>query len=164
MSNVLFVSKSNACRSLLAQACLRHIGGERFNAYSCGVPQQTSKAPDGWALLALQTAGISGEGLSCKAWTEFIRSGAPKMDFVIALDAATVGEHPMWPGQPITALWDYPAVNQMHAKSGRGVATGVVAVQTLVSLRRRVELLVCLQSRALKRGDLEHDLRDLAHL
>ena len=93
-----------------------------------------------------------------------MRSGAPKMDFVIALDAATVGEHPMWPGQPITALWDYAAVNAAPAKSGRGAAAGIAAVQTLVSLRRRVELLACLQSRALKRVDLEHDLRDLAHL
>lgn len=164
VTNVLFVSKSNACRSLLAEACLRHHGGDRFKVFSCGAPQKIEKNPDSFALLALQTAGISSTNLSCKAWTDFTRSGAPKMDFVIALDSATTTDHPIWPGQPVTALWDYPALNLKSAKSRKESAAGFLAVQTLVSLRRRVELLVCLHSRVLKRGDLEHDLRDLAHM
>jgi protein-tyrosine-phosphatase len=160
-SNVLFVSRNNAARSLLAEACLRHLGKNKFHAFSCGVPAKVAEAPSGWTLLALQTAGIATEGLTCKGWTEFTRSGAPRFDFVIALDAETLAEHPRWNGQPETALWNYPLI----APSKRNETNlGVASIQMLVSLRLRIELLVSLHSRAQIRSDLRHDLRDLAHL
>ncbi len=160
-TNVLFVSRSNAFRSLLAEACLRQLGAHKFKVYSCGVPSEVAQTPDSWALLALQTAGIPTTGLTCKEWTEFTRSGAPRMDFVISLDAKTAGDHPNWKGQPETALWDYPALTDLKGKKGN---PGIDSIQTLVSLRRRVELLVSLHSRVQTRSELRHDLRDLAHI
>lgn len=160
-NNVLFVSRNNASRSLLAEACLRHLGKDKFRVFSCGAPSEVAETPDSWALLALQTAGIPTTGLRCKRWTEFTRSGAPMMDFVIALDVETAGNHPMWKGQPETALWDYPLIT---AAKGNGPNLGIASIQTLVSLRRRIELLVSLHSRVQNRSDLRHDLRDMAHL
>lgn len=159
-ANVLFVSVENSCRSLLAEACLRHVGRSSLKAFSCGVPTQIADAPSPWALLALQTAGIPSDGLECKAWTEFFKSGAPKMDFVIALDAETAESHPAWRGQPETALWAYTRIAKGTA---RGAEKSVAAIHTLMSLRRRIELLVSLHNRAGKHSDLRHDLRDLAH-
>jgi protein-tyrosine-phosphatase len=162
VSHVLFVSRENACRSLLAEACLRHLGGKKFKVFSCGVPNKVSERPQSWTLLALQTAGIVSTDLRCKPWTEFTRGGAPKMDFVIALDAKTAGDHPSWPGQPETALWEYPAVGTQPSVSK--LDPGIEAVNVLFSLRRRIELLVSLHSRAGSRAELRHDLRDLAHV
>jgi protein-tyrosine-phosphatase len=159
--NVLFVSQRNACRSLLAEACLRQLGTGKFKVFSCGVPTRLAESPASWALLALQTAGIPQLGLACKGWTEFTRSGAPSMDFVIALDADTVRDHPSWNGQPDTALWNYPEITLANNKTKN---SGIAAVQTLVSLRRRIELLVSLHSRAQRGSDFLHDLRDLAYL
>jgi hypothetical protein len=82
------------------------------------------------------------------------------MDFVIALDANTVDDHPIWKGQPATALWNYPEISANNNTNNPGIA----AVQTLVSLRRRIELLISLRSRAQRDSDLLHDLRDLAYL
>ena len=161
VSNVLFVSCANACRSLLAEACLRHIGKGKFKVFSCGVPQQIADAPSSWTALALRTTGIPAEGLYCKPWTEFTRNGAPRMDFVIALDAATVALHPMWPGQPETALWDYPALVETK---GRRADMALATVRTLVSLRARLELLVSLHSKSRSPADLRHDLRDLSYV
>jgi arsenate reductase len=161
LTNVLFVSRENAFRSLLAEACLRHLGQGRFKAFSCGVPALMGIAPSPWTLVALQTAGISGAHLHCKPWTEFTRSGAPRMDFVIALDAETMHDHPMWAGQPETALWDYPP---LVAKKAGSAELGLAAVQNLLSLRRRLELLVSLHSKGRTRSDLRHDVQDLAHL
>ncbi|RFO95770.1 protein tyrosine phosphatase [Rhodoferax lacus] len=161
LTNVLFVSETNACRSLLAEACLRNIGKNRFKVFSCGVPGKVAEAPSSWTLLALQTTGIPSKDLRCKPWTEFTRNGAPRMDFVISLDASTAGDHPMWPGQPETALWDYPALVQ---KKGKGAELGLATVQTLVSLRRRLELLVSLHSKGHTRSELRHDLRDLSYV
>ncbi len=161
VTNVLFVSRDNAGRSLLAEACLRHLAVPNLKAYSCGVPSLIADRPHGWTLLALQTAGISADNLRCKGWTEFIRSGSPKMDFVISLDSATALEHPGWPGQPETALWDYPAIT---GKQKKKLDPGVSTIQTLYSLRRRIELFSILYAKGLTRSDLRLDLRDLAHL
>jgi hypothetical protein len=47
------------------------------------------------------------------------------MDIVIGLDAATYASHPAWPGQPVTALWDYPEVG---SKSKKILDLGIEAV------------------------------------
>jgi arsenate reductase (thioredoxin) len=161
VTNVLFVSRENACRSLLAEAILRHLAVPSLKAYSCGVPSFIAERPRDWTFLALQTAGISAENLRCKGWTEYIRSGSPKMDFVITLDATTAPEHPSWPGQPETALWDYPAIS---GKQEKKLNPGDYTIQTLHSLRRRIELFAILHAKALTRSDLRLDLRDLARL
>lgn len=157
----MFVSQDNAGRSLLAEACLRHLGKSKFRVFSCGVPALSNGQPAEWTLLALKTAGMSTDGLRCKGWTEFTRSGAPSLDFVIALDEATAHLHPMWPDQPETALWAFaPLVQRKNGSTDLGVAT----LHTLHSLRRRIELLVSLHSRGVTRSELRLDLRDMAHL
>ncbi len=145
----------------MAEACLAHLGGNRFRAFSCGRPSSIGDEPSPWALMALRTAGVSPDGLRCKPWTEFTRSGAPKMDFVISLDEETWDAQPLWLGQPETALWAYPA---LKAKRKDTAKLGLKTLHTLHSLRLRVELLVNLHSKLTRRSDLRHDLRDLAFL
>jgi protein-tyrosine-phosphatase len=161
ITNVLFVSKTNACRSLLAEACLNQLGKGKLRGFSCGVPSKVADLPDTWTLLALQTAGVSVDGLRCKSWAEFTKNAAPRMNYVIGLDADGYSDLPAWPGQPVTALWDYPLVTK---RTGRGTEVGLVAIQTLFSLRRRIELMVSLHARGKQYSDLQQDLRDMTHL
>jgi arsenate reductase len=160
-TNVLFVSKNNAARSLLAEACLRQIGGSKFRSFSCGVPGYIWSKPADWTLLTLGTLDIGAQGLACKDWSGFLKSGAAKMDFVIALDAESVHQHPSWPGQPQTALWEYPPI--LLEKKGLS-DLGIPMLTAMHSLRKRLEILVSLHSKISKRSELLHDLRDLAHL
>ena len=160
-TNVLFVSQENAVRSLLAEACLRHLGREKFRAFSCGVPELVANGPRKWTTFALEAADIPSAQLRSKPWSEFTKSSAPRMDFVISLDAEAHYDSPKWPGQPETALWDYPALAGRKVKDPQ---LGVASVQTLVSLRRRIELLIILHGKVLAHTDLRHDLRDMAHL
>ena len=83
------------------------------------------------------------------------------MNFVIGLDADVFPLHPAWPGQPLTALWAYPAVSK---RAEPGADVGMDTVQILLSLRRRIELLVSLHARGKQHTDLQHDVRDMAHL
>jgi protein-tyrosine-phosphatase len=161
ITNVLFVSAENACRSLLAEACLNHLGEGKLKAFSCGVPGLVVDRPYGWTLLALQTAAVPAINLQCKSWAWFTRNGSPKMDFVVALDHDTLALHPSWPRQPVTALWDYPHVMGSNKKRHDN---GLSAIQTLLSLRRRIELMVSLHGKSKSRMDLQHDLRDLSHV
>ena len=157
---VMFVSQENAGRSLLAEACLRHLGKTKFRVFSCGIPELSAGLPAEQTLLALKIAGIPSEGLHCKSWTRFLRSGAPHMDFVIALDQGTASQHPIWPGQPETAVWALaPIVGRKNS-----IDINAATLHTLHSLHRRIELLVSLHSRGSIGADLRHDLRDMAHL
>lgn len=160
-TGVLFVSRDNAARSLLAEACLRYLGKAQFRAFSCGVPSISKGQPADWTLLALKTAGIPVDGLRCKGWSEFTRNGAPRLDFVIALDEETAHQHPIWMGQPETAVWAYPPLAPI---AGNSTDVAIATLQTLHSLRRRIELLISLHSKVAKRADLRHDLRDMAYL
>jgi protein-tyrosine-phosphatase len=155
-----FVSQENACRSLLAEACLNHLGKGRLKAYSCGEPARGAETPNSATFLALQTAAISSIGLTCKAWTMFTRNAAQRMDFVIGLDDETYGKLPAWPGQPVTACWDYPPITGKKKQ----VDSGLAAVQTLLSLRLRIELLLSLHASSKSPADLQHYLRDLSHV
>jgi arsenate reductase len=159
-TSVLFVSRHNAARSLLAEACLRHLGHSRFKVNSCGVPALSDGYPSEWALLALKTAGMSSEGLRCKGWTEFARGGAPRLDIVIALDQETAYQQPRWPGQPDTAVWAFPL---LVAQDRNGNDLGIATLKTLHALRRRIELLISLHARSVNPSDFRHDLRDMAH-
>lgn len=158
------MSRENAGRSLLAEACLRHLGKSSFRVFSCGVPALSTVQPQVWALLALTTAGIRTDGLRCKGWGDFTRNGAPRMDFVIALDEETAFQHPRWPGQPETAVWAFAPLVLRKSNNNNSMDLGLVTLNTLHSLRRRIELLVSLHSRGVPRTDLRHDLRDMAHL
>jgi protein-tyrosine-phosphatase len=160
-TRVLFVSRRNAFRSLLAEACLRHLGRDKFKVYSCGVPSEVADAPNGLAVITLQSAGIPTSDLACKGWAEYTRNGTPMMDFVISLDAQTFRHHPKWPGQPETALWSYP---ELPPEQGNSVNPNIESIRTLVSLRRRIELLVSLCYRVQTNSQMRDDLRDLAHM
>ena len=161
VTNVLFVSTENACRSLLAEACLNHLADGKLRAFSCGVSSKTAVKPPSWTTLALATASIPDTGLTCKSWVEFSKPSSTRMDFVIGLAADTYAIHPAWPGQPVTALWDYPAVGSKNKKK---FDPGIEAVQTLLSLHRRIEFLVTLHAKGKRHSDLEHDIRDLTHV
>jgi arsenate reductase len=160
-THVLFVSSENTARSILAEACLNQLGKGRFRAFSCGSPEQIGGPVPPFILDVLTTAQIPIDGLQSKSWTEYTRIGAPRMDFVIALDQTTVHLHPRWPGQPVTALWNYPAVLY---SGGTDVAMRPVALQTLYSIRRRLELLVALPMHGIDSTALRDDVRDMAHM
>jgi len=99
---VLFVSTSNASRSILAEAILRHAGGPAFEAHSAGV------APTGVVAdltqRVLDDAGIGREGLRSKSVEEYWDR---PFDYVITLcdDARLVC--PVFPGADQSLHWGY---------------------------------------------------------
>lgn len=101
---VLFLCTGNACRSQMAEAILRHMAGEQFDACSAG------SHPAGFihplAIEVLQQLGIPLTNQMSKSWDEF--KDTP-VDVVITLCDAAAGEVcPVWPGEPMTAHWPLP--------------------------------------------------------
>lgn len=156
---VVFVSRRNSLRSVLAEACLLHLS-QRFSVRSCGRPGEIARSVHPAALGALGSASIPLPPTALRSWDEFTRSGAPRADLVITLDASIEPLQPRWPGQPDAALWPYPDV----AAIDNAEEAAHAAIQTLFSLRRRLELLVNLPLHGLDRAAVRADVRDLAHL
>lgn len=157
---VVFVSRRNSLRSVLAQACLARIGAGRFLALSCGEPGQVSAEIHPAAMGALYSAGMPVPSLRPRGWDAVARGSAPGADFVITLDESVQQRQPNWPGQPYFALWSLPdAAALADAEQAAHLAT-----QFLYALRRRLELLVSLPFRGADPAAIRSDIRDLGHL
>lgn len=103
--DVLFLSSGNSTRSIMAEAILKRLGGERFRAYSAGSHPTGRVNP--LALEQLRQRGYSTEGLSSKSWNEFIGRDAPRFRLLIGVCSKVIAErHPEWPGNPTQLFWD----------------------------------------------------------
>jgi arsenate reductase len=104
--NVLFICTGNSARSIMAEAILNHLGRGRFKAFSAGTHPRGAVHPMTLEVLAEQRYDLG--NLRSKSWTEFSTPGAAPMDFIFTVCNQAAGEAcPAWPGQPITAHWDF---------------------------------------------------------
>lgn len=143
--NVLFLCTHNSARSLMAEALLNHLGGQRFRGFSAG--SHPRGLPNPLALEALERNAIPTSGLRSKSWDEF-GPGGPPMDIVITVcDDAAEETCPVWPGAPITAHWGMPDPSRAE---GTHEARLQAFKHTLLSLRQRIELLLALPETGLE--------------
>ena len=158
--NVLFLCTHNSARSILAEAVLNGMAGDRFRAFSAGSSPRQNQQPNPLALEALQRVGISTEGLRSKSWDEFAQPDAPRMDLIITVCDNAAGEVcPIWPGHPATAHWGYADPSEVE---GGADAKQAAFRQTLHAIRQRVELLINLPASAIDKLSLQQSARELA--
>jgi len=158
--HVLFLCTHNSARSILAEAILNHIGKGQFKAFSAGSHPRENQQPNPLALQVLQGVGISIDSLRSKNWDEFDQPDAPRMDLVITVCNDAAGEVcPHWPGQPATAHWAY---TDPSAGDGSDIQKLEAFRQTMLALKRRLELLTSLPPEKLERALLQGTARDLA--
>jgi len=158
--NVLFLCTHNSARSILAEAILNHIGQGRFRGYSAGSSPRDNQQPNPLGLQVLQDAGIAIEGLRSKSWDEFAQPQAPRMDLVVTVCDNAAGEVcPYWPGQPATAHWGYPDPSALVGSDAQKLEA---FRQTLLALKRRLDLLVSLPQAKLETTLLQSAARELA--
>lgn len=158
--NVLFLCTHNSARSILAEATLNHIGGGRFKAWSAGSSPRANQRPNPLGLKALQAAGMSTDGLYSKSWDEFAGPDAPQMDLIITVCDNAAGEVcPIWPGHPATAHWGYADPSEVQGTEEQRLEA---FRQTLLAIRRRLDLLVSLPPEKLAKQLIQHTARELA--
>lgn len=158
--HVLFLCNHNTARSLMAEAVLNHMGGERFRAHSAGCQPSPDGAAHPLTLEVLQAAGILTEGLRSKSWDAFALPDAPHMDLIITLcDDAAAEVCPVWPNHPATAHWSYEDPTRLTAAHDEQLYE---FKHLLHALHLRLELLSSLPLPQLDRLMLETEARRLA--
>ena len=155
--HVLFLCTGNSARSILAEAILREVGGDRFVAHSAG--SQPTGRVNPFAIEYLRANRLPVEGLRSKSWDEFAREGAPKLDFVFTVCDNAAGEVcPVWPGQPMTAHWGVP---DPAAVEGSDDGKRTAFRDAARTLRARIRVFASLPLDKLDRMSLKRRLDEL---
>jgi arsenate reductase (thioredoxin) len=155
--NVLFLCTHNSARSILAEALLTHLGQGKFKGYSAGSSPRANQQPNPLGLQVLEHAGISTDGLHSKSWDDFAK---PKMDLIITVCDNAAGEVcPFWPGNPASAHWSYADPSAGDAPDAEKL---LAFKQTMLAIKRRIELLISLPPEKLHTASLQSSARGLA--
>ena len=106
--SVLILCTGNSARSILAEALLQGLAGDRIIALSAGSQPKGEVHPA--ALELLQARGFDTGGFRSKSWDEFDdASFGGQLDFIFTVcDSAAAEACPVWPGHPMTVHWGIP--------------------------------------------------------
>jgi arsenate reductase len=104
-TRVLFGCAHNSARSQMAEALLRELGGDRFEAFSAGT-EATAIRPE--TVTVMREIGISLAGQRSKAIGEF---AGQRFDWYVTVCDDAKEACPVFPGTPKNAHWpiDDPA-------------------------------------------------------
>lgn len=101
---VLVLCTGNSCRSIMAEALINALGGERYHAVSAGSRPTGTVHPE--ALAALARAGIPCPAPSSKSWDRF--AGEPFALVITVCDHAAGEVCPYFAGSPRRLHWSIP--------------------------------------------------------
>lgn len=157
--NVLFLCTHNSARSVMAEALMNKLGAGRFKGFSAG--SHPKPAPNPFALEQVAKLGFDTTTYKSKAWDDFALPGAPHMDIIITVCDNAAGEVcPVWPGHPATAHWGFPDPSQTE---GDDDARRRAFAETLLAIKRRIELLVSLPDAKLQHLAANNELKRIHH-
>jgi arsenate reductase len=155
--NILFLCTGNSARSIMAEAIMNQKGAPNFTAYSAGSHPTGSVRPE--ALRQLEAAHVSISALRSKSWDEFVKPGAPHLDFVFTVcDNAAKEICPVWPGQPMTAHWGIP---DPAVVKGTDEQVQRAFRDAFFLLERRISLFLSLPLATMNRLALKQELEEI---
>jgi arsenate reductase len=98
---VLFVCTGNSARSVMAEALLRHHGGDRFEVHSAGTEP---RGVNPLTLRVLEEAGIDATGARSKSVNEYL---GQTFDYVVTVCDEARQVCPVFPGVHESLHWGY---------------------------------------------------------
>jgi arsenate reductase (thioredoxin) len=136
---ILVLCTGNSCRSIMAEALFRELGGERVAVESAG--SQPEGAVNPRTIRVLDEAGIDHAGARSKSMTEFVDR---EFDHVLTVCDDAAEACPVFPGPAIRTHWSIP-----DPARAAGTDDEVLAVYraTLADLRQRIAAFLATLSR-----------------
>ena len=150
---VLILCTGNSARSQIAEALFTTKGRGRFEAASAGSRPAARVNPLAVAVLA--EAGIAWKGHAPRGTDGLERE---HWDFVITVCDRARESCPYFPGHPVLAHWGMPDPAEVE---GSDEAKLAAFRDTLVTLGRRIDLLMALPVEKLERLALERRVREI---
>lgn len=150
---ILILCTGNSARSQIAEALLATKGAGRFTAASAG--SRPAERVNPFAVRVLAEVGIDWtgkrprrmDGLEAEPW-----------DFVITVCDRAKESCPYFPGSPVQAHWGMPDPAEIEGSDEVKLAA---FRDTLITLSRRIDLLLALPVEKLERLALEGRVRDI---
>lgn len=102
--SVLFLCSHNSARSQMAEALLRHYGGERFEVYSAGLkPSRVNPL----TVRVIEEAGLSTEGQYAKSLLDYF-GGKYHFTYLITVCSSAEEKCPIFPFATHRLYWPFP--------------------------------------------------------
>ena len=128
---ILVLCTGNSCRSILAEALFRHLGGDRVDVRSAGARPEGVVNPR--SIAVLEESGIPHDGLRSKSMTEFLDQ---PFDHVLTVCDHAAEVCPVFPGPAVRTHWSIP---DPAGATGTDEEQLAVYRGTLADLRGRIE-------------------------
>jgi arsenate reductase len=157
-TRVLFVCVGNSARSIMAEAILRSIGGERFEVHSAGT------APRGVNPLALRTleqAHLPTDGLRSTSLDDYL---GQQFDYVITLCDEAQEACPVFPGVQDALHWGYDDPAAVSGTDEDRLAAFQRVFRQLGERIRTFVLLVERQRRESSPGEMDTTAEEVARI
>ena len=128
---ILVLCTGNSCRSIMAEALFRQLGGERVAVQSAG--SQPAGTVNPRTIQILDEAGLDHGWARSKSMSEFLDQ---EFDHVLTVCDDAAEACPVFPGPAVRTHWSIP-----DPASATGTDDEVLAVYraTLADLRERIE-------------------------
>ncbi|MGZ4979603.1 MAG: arsenate reductase ArsC [Methylobacter sp.] len=154
MLKILILCTGNSCRSVLGEALINHLGGDRFQAFSAG-SHPTGKV-NANALATLKRHGIPTEGFSSQSWDEFDDKG---IDIAITVCDSAAGEVcPVYLNNVVRAHWGLP--DPAHVTGSPEVIEAAFEA-TYAALEKRIHQLLALPVETMSKPELTEALNKI---
>lgn len=154
MLKILVLCTGNSCRSILAEALINHLAGDRFKAFSAGSHPTGKVNPN--ALATLKRHGIPIEGFSSRSWDEFEGQG---VDIAITVCDQAAGEVcPVYLNSVVRAHWGLP--DPAHVTGSQEVIEAAFE-STYAALEKRIRQLLALPVETMSRAELTEALNKI---
>ena len=130
MQRVLFLCTGNSARSQMAEALLKHLGGDGFEVFSAGTNPKSEVNP--FALEALQEKGIPTQGLYPKLVNQFVNN---EFDLVVTVCDKAKQVCPHFPSAKRMEHW---SLEDPAAFQGTHIETLFTFRETLEEIEKRI--------------------------
>ncbi|CAK0741256.1 Protein-tyrosine-phosphatase [Azospirillaceae bacterium] len=153
--SILFLGAENTARSIMAEASMRHHGGERFCAFSAGIHPMGRVHP--LTLDILWDHNLIDSDLRSKSWSEFSGPKTPSLDAVVSVCEAFPSETGFkWCGNPVLAQWK---VEDPTEAVGSEAAMRQQFQNAFKRIDMRVRLLTSMLSHSVDRATFQKQLQ-----
>ena len=132
--NVLFLCTGNSARSIMAEALLNTLGGDRFRAFSAGSRPAGQVNP--YAAVIARQLGYPPSALRSKSWDEFSGPDAPNMDIVVTVCDNARQRCPIFPHTYKSLHWSLEDPAEATGSHGEKLA---VFRRVRDEIRQRIE-------------------------